>query len=310
MRVLLLLGLLIVLGVATWLIWERLAAQKASHTLITKYQEISFTQTPQDSTPATPTPAQKEPLSKPKEESLGLPSQLSLSFTFAESPNCEIVQHKYYALCYDEQNEQPRWTVHILEGEKLSKGRLRRTQDFRPDPMVKTGSANLEDYRHSGYDRGHLVPAGDFKWDSVGMSETFFLSNMSPQIHEFNAGIWEEVESIVRQWAKQKKRLVVYTGPILSNPIEYIGKSRIAVPGAFYKAVYWIEAEKSPRAVAFLVPHAPSKRRPLDFLVPVDSVEKLTGIDFFPRLPDSIEKEIERRVDKSFWQETRKKPHR
>lgn len=224
-----------------------------------------------------------------------------LENAYAQGPACQIVRHTYYVLCYDEKYEQPRWTVYILEGADLARAHVRRTQDFRPDPQVQTGSAGLEDYKHSGYDRGHLVPAGDFKWDSVGMSETFYLSNMSPQLHEFNAGIWEEVESTVRSWAKAKKRLVVYTGPVLDKPREYIGAHKVAVPRAFYKVVYWLEDEKAPRAVAFLVPHAPSKRAPTDFLVSVDSVEKVTGIDFYPALPDPLEEQIEARIERDFW---------
>jgi endonuclease G len=189
----------------------------------------------------------------------------------------------------------------MLEGKKLKASTIRRTQDFRPDPKVSTLSAQLEDYRKSGYDRGHLVPAGDFKWDSVGMSETFYLSNMSPQLHEFNAGIWEDVERTVRTWAKQKGRLLVYTGPILDKPKEYIGPNRVAVPRAFYKVVYELIGDSAASAVAFLVPHAPSRRSPGDFVVTVDSVEKLVGIDFFPALPDPWEEKIEGRIEKRAW---------
>ncbi|MCS7298039.1 MAG: DNA/RNA non-specific endonuclease, partial [Bacteroidia bacterium] len=226
----------------------------------------------------------------------------TLELAQAASPGCQYIRHTYYALCYDEMHEQPRWTVYVLKAEQLRRGRLRRSQDFRPDPNVKTISAQLEDYRKSGYDRGHLVPAADFKWDSVGMSETFYLSNMSPQLHAFNAGIWERVESTVRAWALQKKQLVIYTGPILDTVRQRIGKNRVSVPRAYYKVVYHLD-EKEPSAVAFLVPHAPSERLPTAFLVTVDSVEKVTGIDFFPALPDQIEERIEGRLDKQRWRE-------
>ncbi|MEN3040673.1 MAG: DNA/RNA non-specific endonuclease [Bacteroidia bacterium] len=219
----------------------------------------------------------------------------------ARGPACSYVQHTYYGLCYDEEHEQPRWTVYILRGEKLREGRIRRTQDFRPDPKIRTQSAQLSDYKKSGYDRGHLVPAGDFKWDSIGMSETFYLSNMSPQLHEFNAGIWEQVESTVRAWARQKKTLVVYTGPILNKVEKRIGTSKVSVPPAFYKVVYHLD-EKNPAAVGFIVPHAPSQKSPLSFLVSVDSVERVTGIDFFYKLPDDVEERIERRFERAQWE--------
>ncbi|MCX7605749.1 MAG: DNA/RNA non-specific endonuclease [Bacteroidia bacterium] len=253
----------------------------------------------------------EKPLSKiAAKEEKHLSDYIALELAYAEFPGCVRVRHRYYVLCYDEHHEQARWTVHILEGKRLSAGRVARTQDFRPDPYVTTGSAQLEDYRRSGYDRGHLVPAGDFKWDSVGMSETFYLSNMSPQLHEFNAGIWEEVESTVRRWAREKKRLVVYTGPVLDKNKDAIGLNRVTVPTAFYKVVYWLEDEKAPQAVAFLVPHAASRKSPVDFLVRVDSVEKITGIDFYAALPDSVEERIEGRWDRRFWQVSSARRHR
>lgn len=245
----------------------------------------------------------KPAASQPPSPKAPKPSQpRTLTYYYAQGGDCQLVEHTYYALCYVEKAEQPAWTVYVLTAENLKKGTHRRTQDFRPDPKVATGSAELSDYRKSGYDRGHLVPAGDFKWDSVAMSETFYLSNMSPQLHEFNAGIWERVESTVRSWARRHKRLLVYTGPLLEKPKETIGRSQVVVPRAFYKVVYAIEDEKSPQAVAFLVPHAPSRRDPMDFLVPVDSVEKVTGIDFFPALPDPTEEAIEARIDRRFWE--------
>lgn len=306
MRPLLLLLLLALVGVAAWLILEKF---RASHTASPPPQkeapaiELADSMEAAAATPAAQLPsptALPKPTTQPSRPP-ERPKARPLAYYYAAAPNCQIVEHTHYTLCYVEAAEQPAWTVYVLSGEKLKHSQVRRTQDFRPDPKVATASAEVTDYRKSGYDRGHLVPAGDFKWDSVAMSETFYLSNMSPQLHEFNAGLWEAVERTVRDWARRHKRLVVYTGPVLDQPQGYIGRNRVAVPRAFYKVVYWVEDEKAPQAVAFLVPHAPSQRQPTDFLVPVDSVEKVTGIDFFPALPDPIEEAIERRVDKRFW---------
>jgi endonuclease G len=216
------------------------------------------------------------------------------------SKGCEVIRHRYYILCYQEADEQASWTAYVLEGKKLQQGNLRRTQDFREDPKVRTGSAELSDYRRSGYDRGHLVPAGDFKWDSVAMSETFYLSNMSPQLHEFNAGIWEAVERTVRAWAKAKGRLVVYTGPILRSDLKKIGR-RVSVPDSFYKVVYALEGSRV-QAVGFIVPHQSFPKSAVSrFMLPVSDVEKIVGIDFFPELPDPIEVKAERHVQQGFW---------
>ncbi|MCX7764744.1 MAG: DNA/RNA non-specific endonuclease [Bacteroidia bacterium] len=291
--------LLFLVGLAAWLLWDKLTARQ----------------------PPSKPEAQGKPLVEITDSSATLPSQPQKASSAANSPSdgrllayasleyaraqakapCHYIRHRYYALCYDEEHEQPRWTVHILQREKLKSGKVRRTQDFRPDPLVPHQSAQLADYRGSGYDRGHLVPAGDFKWDSTAMSETFYLSNMSPQLHEFNAGIWEEVESTVRQWALQKGTLVVFTGPVLKEVRKRIGESRVSVPSAFYKVVYDLN-EKFPAAAAFIVPHAPSSKPPTSFLVRVDSVEKLTEIDFFPALPDEIEERIESRLERRQWE--------
>lgn len=315
MRPFAVLFLLFMLGLAVWLIWDKLQAPKPSTSSAeqeiksTGSAPIELTDSENESVSATdtkPAPAKPSAASKPEAPSASLSSYLKPEQLKARSKTCQYVQHTYYALCYSEEHEQPLWTVYILDGKKLKESRVRRTQDFRPDPKITTQSAQLSDYKRSGYDRGHLVPAGDFKWDSTAMSETFYMSNMSPQIHEFNAGIWEEVESTVRRWARQKGRLVVYTGPVLDNVKERIGKNQVSVPRAFYKVVYHLD-EKNPSAVAFLVPHAASRRAPMDFIVTVDSVEKVTGIDFFPALPDDVEKRIERRLERRTWEASPRK---
>jgi len=294
--------LLGLVGLAAWLVWEKKAPQPGSSPdREAEEAPIQLTDTSQETASIQVPPKKPAPSGAQKSRSSPPPKRVSLETFYAHAPGCQVIRHTYYALCYAEEVEQPRWTVYVLEGPRLRESRVRRTQDFRPDPAVPTQSAELADYRGSGYDRGHLVPAGDFKWDSVGMSETFYLSNMSPQRHEFNAGIWEEVESTVRAWAREKGRLVVYTGPVLDKPLGFIGRSRVAVPRAFYKVVYALAGDTPTEAVGFLVPHRPSRRDPLEFLVPVDSVEKETGVDFWPALPDSLEARLERRVDKGFW---------
>ncbi len=307
--------LLFMVGLAVWLIWDKLqapkpstspAAQEIKHIESAPIELTDSENDPISATETKPSLAQPSTAAKPAAPSASLSSYLKLEQLKARSKTCQFVQHTYYALCYSEEHEQPLWTVYILDGKKLKESRIRRTQDFRPDPKTTTQSAHPSDYRRSGYDRGHLVPAGDFKWDSLAMSETFYMSNMSPQLRDFNAGIWERVESTVRGWARQKGRLVVYTGPVLDRVKERIGKNQVSVPRAFYKVVYHLD-EKNPSGVAFLVPHAPSHKAPTEFLVPIDSVEKVTGIDFFPALPDDIEERIESRLERRLWEASPRK---
>ncbi len=300
---------LVAIGLATYWFLERLSSRPSEPSPEQETHALSSPE-PAPSPIGSGAPPPSPPKASPNPSQTGLPpkgqvyqvqSLFHLNHISAQSKlPCEIVTHTHYLLCYVEAHEQPSWTAYILKGEKLKEGRLRRTQDFREDPKVATQSATLSDYRRSGYDRGHLVPAGDFKWDSIGMSETFYLSNMSPQLHEFNAGIWEAIERTVRNWAKQKGLLVVYTGPVLRPNLKKIGQN-VSVPDTFYKVVYTISG-KEVQAVAFLVPHRPFPENMVArFMVSVDSVEKVTGIDFFPALPDDIEEKAESRWDKSQW---------
>lgn len=299
---------LLAIGLATYWLLERMSTRTSEPSPKPEMPTPASPEPPSPSLgreslpPPPPRPATSPPqASSKKEQTYPVKSLFHLRHISAQSKlPCEVVAHTYYLLCYVEGHEQPCWTAYVLDGQKLKEGHLRRTQDFREDPKVRTQSATLADYRRSGYDRGHLVPAGDFKWDSIGMSETFYLSNMSPQLHEFNAGIWEAIERTVRSWAKQKGLLVVYTGPVLRPNLKKIGQN-VSVPDTFYKVIYTVSGREV-QAIGFLVPHRPFPENMVArFMVSVDSVEKVTGIDFFPALPDDIEEKAESRWDKSQW---------
>ena len=135
------------------------------------------------------------------------------SVLLPSSANCDqIVTHKAYTLCYSEKNEQAKWVAYFLTKEMCITNAVKRKDKFIPDPMVKTGSSEPADFKNSGYDRGHLCPAGDMNWSEQTMEESFYMSNMSPQLHEFNAGIWERLEKKVRSWAEQKGSVYVIDG--------------------------------------------------------------------------------------------------
>ncbi len=212
--------------------------------------------------------------------------------------NTEIVRHTAFMLSYQEEYEQASWVLHILKQE-ASEGTEPRSNEFMADPKVQSGSAVSQDYSRSGYDRGHLCPAGDFKYDKALQDETFYMSNMSPQAPDFNRGIWSDLESRVRKWAKERGDLVIVTGPILSEGLSYIGKrNQVAVPEYYYKIVYDPNAQQ---AIAFLMPNEGSHALIKSFAVSIDELEKKTGIDFFAKLPDSVEKKIESRVSIDDW---------
>jgi len=207
-------------------------------------------------------------------------------------PNCDcsqIVEHFAFSICYDEQSEQAKWVLYELTSSEVN-GSYKRTNDFRVDPNIRTGSASLSDYKGSGYDRGHLAPAGDMKWSYQAMSESFYMSNMSPQNASFNRGIWRVLESQVRNWANARGEIIVITGAVLSNPLHFIGINKVAVPSYYYKVIL---DTKRQEVLALILPNQKGKHQLIQYTVPVDYLEGVTNIDFFPFLDDNLENKIE-----------------
>jgi endonuclease G len=211
----------------------------------------------------------------------------------------EVVKHTWYSLSYSEKDEQAEWVFYLLKPSMIT-GAAERDDKFRSDPRVPSGSATLTDYKGSGYDRGHLCPAADMSFSAEAMSETFFLSNMSPQEPGFNRGIWKQLEEQVRKWAVSADSLYVVTGGVLTRPKGAIGPSRVTVPGFYYKVIL-DPSQNNPRMLAFLMPNAKSSEPLAVFTVTADSVESLTGIDFFPGLTDSLEFRLESQCRPELW---------
>lgn len=216
----------------------------------------------------------------------------------------KIIFHKAYALVYDEDYEQAKWVAHIILPE-IANGAIGRTNDFRPDSLIETGSAVEQDYflKHEengkmiydgfGYDRGHLAPSADFRWSAQALSESYFYSNMSPQVPEFNRGAWAKLEGILRSYVIQNNvELFVVTGPVLTKDLPVVPRSinKVRVPKYFYKIAY---DKTNGVAVAFLMPNEDIQYPVETYAVSIDSVEAVTGIDFFYNLPDSTENRIE-----------------
>lgn len=211
----------------------------------------------------------------------------------------QIIRHSAYILLYNEKYEQADWVVYRLTRDMVHGG-IKRTNDFRPDPTVATSSATVNDYMRSGYDKGHLVPAGDMKWSQTAMSESFFMSNMSPQEPGFNRGIWENLESAVRAWADINEELYVVTGPVVVGDYRTIGENGVAVPLYYYKVLLDIK-EPGLKGLGYILPNKPSRLPLSRYAVSIDSVESFTGIDFFPSLPDSFENILESGYQSDEW---------
>lgn len=205
-----------------------------------------------------------------------------------------------YTLSYNEEAEQANWVAYQLSADDIYEGKAKREDDFREDPQVRTGSASLDDYYRSGYDRGHLAPAADMKRSKKTMSESFYLSNITPQQHDFNAGVWLRLEEQVREWAKQEGFIYVVTGPVLEEGLPTIGKNKVAIPSYYYKVIIDVSLPEG-KGIGFLMKNTPSDLPLSRFAVTIDSVESLTGIDFFPLLPDSLENDLEGLVYPRAW---------
>ncbi|MCU0354930.1 MAG: DNA/RNA non-specific endonuclease [Cytophagales bacterium] len=257
-----------------------------------------------ESTVARPTDSKPLPKEEEKDETETDATNL-VSSLYPTGAKVEVVQHAAYTLGYAEPYEQAAWVAYRLTA-KMVNGKIPRDDNFRPDPDVSTGSAVPEDYRRSGYDRGHLAPAADFRSSAKWMDESFFMSNMSPQIHEFNAGIWENLESQTRRWARRFKTLYVITGPVLRDGLPRIGKyNQVAVPEYFYKVIYLPAPEN--KAIGFVMRNEGSDKKVRDFAMPVAQVEKLTGLRFFTGLPSSQQTVLKAEPDLLFWFAKQKK---
>jgi endonuclease G len=211
----------------------------------------------------------------------------------------KIITHVGYSLLYNETHEQASWVAYELTKVETNK-LFERTDKFIPDPKVKTGSASDKDYEGSGYDRGHLAPAADMGWSTTAMAESFFYSNMSPQTPSFNRGIWKKLEELVRTWAIENNKVYVVTGPVLTNELPTIGPNKVSVPKYYYKVVLDY-SEPSIKGIGFILPNTASKEQLQYYTVSIDSIEKLTGIDFFPLLQDEQEVLIEKTLCVKCW---------
>ncbi|MEL7378473.1 MAG: DNA/RNA non-specific endonuclease, partial [Bacteroidota bacterium] len=168
----------------------------------------------------------------------------------------QVVHHQGFSLSYDNNWEQAEWTAHILTASQLRQQWNRRQDNWRKDDMVRGGTASTNDYRGSGYDRGHLVPFADLAWNAEWADESFMMSNISPQARQFNQGIWRELEELTRDWAKKFDRLYVITGPVMTrDPKGEIGReTKVAIPAAYFKVLLDLE-DPEQKGIGFILPN-------------------------------------------------------
>ncbi len=218
----------------------------------------------------------------------------------------QLIQHKAMSLVYSEKHEQPKWVSHIITTD-IRSGVQGRSNDFREDPFIGSGSSTETDYflktmkKDStftydgfGYDRGHLAPSADFRWSADALSESFYYSNMSPMLAEFNRDSWAKLEDVFRSYIYRNPETQLYmvTGPILSDDLPKIPRAQnnVTIPKQFFKVALDLTNN---RAIAFIMPNAKNENPLESYAVSIDEVEALTGIDFYHQLSDDIESKLE-----------------
>lgn len=222
-----------------------------------------------------------------------------LNFYLPTSATPQIVRHSFYTLSYNEKAEQAEWVAYELKKSYVKNSNFKRPF-FVEDPKVRSASADWRNYKKSGYDKGHLCPAADMEFNLSAYNDTFFTSNISPQNHDFNSGIWNRLEQKIRFWAVKYDGLIVVTGGVLKGNLKTIGSERVKVPDYFYK-IALSYSKGNYKVIAFLIPNQKSSQSIFNYVVSVDEIESKTGIDFFPKLEDKIENSLEKNVHVDSW---------
>lgn len=205
----------------------------------------------------------------------------------------EIVEYTGFTVSFNPETHIPNWVAWELLGSETKGPAIRKGKQFFQDRKVN-GCPTTYDYRGSGYSRGHMAPAADMKWSEQAMIDCFSMANMCPQSIALNSGAWDSLENKCRRWAVQDSAILIISGPIIHNPEpeEYIGENHVAVPRAFFKVIAAPWA-KPPRGIAFIMPNSEVTGSIRNSMVTIDSVETLTGHDFFYVLPDSVQNILE-----------------
>lgn len=230
-----------------------------------------------------------------------------------------ILRRTAYTVSYNAETRQPNWVAWTITGANVAEENMvvarPRNAPFREDEQTPAPRATLEDYKGSGWTRGHLCPAGDCRWRKDVQYESFLLSNVCPQARALNSGVWNDIENSCRKWAVKYGKVYVVAGPIFfkKGVKGTIGRDRVKVPDAFFKAVLCLDSPK-PMAIGFIcrnedvkspeagfTPSGRKRRKAELYIHSVDEVERITGYDLFCSLPDDLESEVEAYANIEDW---------
>lgn len=212
-----------------------------------------------------------------------------------------LIDYLGYTSSYDMKTKTPEWVAYELTAEETDGRAQRDGKFFRRDDTVLLPQPDDYDYRGSGWTRGHLAPAADFRWSDEAMWETFHFTNCCPQDEDLNNGMWNTLEKKCRSWARKHGKIYIVTGPIKgSNRYGTIGSNRVTVPDAFFKAILMNDG-KGYKAIAFIMQNKPQNDNLQGCAMSVDELEKKINLDLFPALEDGQEEVAERTFSLKDW---------
>ena len=224
----------------------------------------------------------------------------------------QILKRKGYTVSYNSETKNPNWVAWHLTKSHTYGSFQRRQEMFSEDESVKAPRATNNDYFNSRYDRGHMCPAGDNKWDKEAMTQSFLFTNICPQNHGLNKYEWNDLEIQCRDWAREYGAVDIVCGPLYSSKggrykvgssrepqQKTIGRNKVWVPDAFFKVVLCRQGR--PKAIGFVYRNEGVKQLKTEAVRTVDEIEALTDIDFFPALDDEMENRIEASANLSDW---------
>jgi endonuclease G len=209
-----------------------------------------------------------------------------------------VLSYAGFTVSYNQATMEPDWVAYELTAEEAEATTFsRKGVDYCQDPNFRGRQADKSDYRRSGWTRGHMVPAGDMRWSATAMQQSFYFTNICPQTEKLNNGSWGGLEESCRKWAKRYGRVWIVCGPIFTKPLSTIG-SGVYVPSYFFKVVL-VPVAGGYSGAGFIYRNDSSQQQ--REALTIDDVERVTGFDFFPELPDGVERQVESRVEGRMW---------
>jgi len=205
-----------------------------------------------------------------------------------------------YVVGYSNIKEDPLWVCYRLF-RRNSDGNEARPSRFKTDKRTEA-KVTHDDYTGTGYDRGHMAPNAAIAhcYGRDAQLETFLMSNVVPQKPDLNRGPWKKLEATVLGWTAHMEQLWVMTGPIFDGYTEML-PCDVEIPDACFKVIV-DETNGVPRVLAFIMPRDVERKSPPEaYLVTVDEIERATGLDLLPGLPETLEEGLESRKTGALW---------